>query len=64
MQQPIEVVAVAVAVVVDVFYRIQVSPGILVIFKMVRVSPQTWKKLQACKRCLRTIFDKIVDIFG
>ena len=25
---------------------------------------QTWKKLQACKRCLRTIFEKVVDIFG
>ena len=25
---------------------------------------QTWKKLQACKQCLRTIFEKIVDIFG
>ena len=23
---------------------------------------QTWKKSQACKRCLRTIFEKIVDI--
>ena len=25
---------------------------------------QTWKKSQACKRGLRTIFEKIVDIFG
>ena len=22
---------------------------------------QTWKKLQACKQCLKTIFEKIVD---
>ena len=25
---------------------------------------QTWNKLQACKRCLRTIFERIVDFFG
>ena len=25
---------------------------------------QTWKKLQACKCCLQTLFKKIVDIIG
>ena len=25
---------------------------------------QTWKKSQACKHCLQTVFEKIVDIFG
>ena len=32
--------------------------------KPVEPKDQTWKKSQACKRCLRTIFEKIVDIFG
>ena len=30
---------------------------------VVTVAGQTWKKSQACKQCLRTVFEKIVDIF-
>ena len=28
------------------------------------VCAQTWKKSQACKRCVKKCFEKIVDIFG